>query len=664
MRATLLKSCGWASILVLLCLSVSIAAPRETLNQGDTVTIQGAKGVVKLLQALPYVDSSYSSRMIWQKYDDPRLAALRKDLRLDNALLKGKTEFERQLLLMDFVNSLWRYEDPKDLKKTFSPAKIVEENKQEHRFYCEQYACVLSGTAASVGWVCRLVSHWGHTWCEMWSNQYGKWVYMDPTANRWVAGEDGVPLSAAEVRLKSFTSGGSFPARYGPSGGQRNWSGDRRFAVIGFHPNTDLLDRPFDYDKMYVIVDQHSGSRKDVRGKGEPVKDPLVDPYFPINQASLLLERADDGIAVTAKTLTPNFKTFRARVDGGKWRNCGDKFTWRLHGGSNVLEVKSVNQFEVDGPLSKVEVVMDGPAGAKPSDDDLGPVAPEEEGKVAGMGGLAAVKVAGELEPVPFEEKLKDEWLSMWCKPGQWVEWDLAAPAAGEFTVTVFYRTSYYPRRELRVNGKAVPGLESFVLPSTGGWRDWKKAALPVKVKLSKGANTFRLTSMDDAYVWLRQVVLSGQGQEITLGAFDFAREGGGTIQKTFVPRNGSFYGWDDKGHWLEWQAHAPAAGRYQVYLRVAGLNRALRGMKTNGQPIENQRRTEIEPTGGWQVWTEIPFGEAQLKAGTNTIRMENLNGQSMNLNAIRFVSPTAGEILVNAVDFVAQGGGEVKLRK
>mgnify|MGYP000321373017 CR=1 FL=1 len=145
----------------------------------------------------------------------------------------------------------------------------------------------------------------------------GKWVYMDPNANRWVPGDDGVPLSVAEVRRKIFTSPGGFPACYGTSPARKMWSGDKRFVVIGYHPNTNLLDQPFDYDKMYVIVDEFSGTRKDVRGKGDPVKDPLVDPNFPINQASLRLEAAESGLAVRVRTMTPNFKAFRCRVDGG-----------------------------------------------------------------------------------------------------------------------------------------------------------------------------------------------------------------------------------------------------------------------------------------------------------------------------------------------------------
>jgi hypothetical protein len=56
------------------------------------------------------------------------------------------------------------------------------------------------------------------------------------------------------------------------------------------------------------------------------------------------------------KTMTPNFKTFMARVDGGEWKAVADSFDWKPRAGINRLEVKSVNRFGVDGPISTIEI--------------------------------------------------------------------------------------------------------------------------------------------------------------------------------------------------------------------------------------------------------------------------------------------------------------------
>src|SRR5205807_7197122 len=96
---------------------------------------------------------------------------------------------------------------------------------------------------------------------------------------------------------------------------------------------------------------------------------PAHDPYFPIGQAALTL--APDGAAlhVSLKTLTPNFKTYLARINGGDWKPAADSLTWTPHAGSNRLEVKTVNQFGVDGPVSTAELQVGAPAAghAKPT---------------------------------------------------------------------------------------------------------------------------------------------------------------------------------------------------------------------------------------------------------------------------------------------------------
>ena len=84
--------------------------------------------------------------------------------------------------------------------------------------------------------------------------------------------------------------------------------------------------------------------------------NPEVDPYFPIGQAALSLRAEGDNLRVALKTLTPNFKRYEIRVDGGEWKDSGDNFLWPVHPGSNRLEARTLNQFGVPGPLSTAEI--------------------------------------------------------------------------------------------------------------------------------------------------------------------------------------------------------------------------------------------------------------------------------------------------------------------
>ena len=54
--------------------------------------------------------------------------------------------------------------------------------------------------------------------------------------------------------------------------------------------------------------------------------------------------------------MTPNFKEFRVRIDGGAWTKAETAFAWPLKAGKNRLEAVSVNRFDVEGPISTVVI--------------------------------------------------------------------------------------------------------------------------------------------------------------------------------------------------------------------------------------------------------------------------------------------------------------------
>ena len=85
------------------------------------------------------------------------------------------------------------------------------------------------------------------------------------------------------------------------------------------------------------------------------------DAYYPINQAAMALVREGGAVKVTLGTLTPNFKEFRVRLDGGEWKTSEPTFTWAVKAGKNRLEAMSVNRFGVEGAISTV--VLDVTAG-------------------------------------------------------------------------------------------------------------------------------------------------------------------------------------------------------------------------------------------------------------------------------------------------------------
>jgi len=76
----------------------------------------------------------------------------------------------------------------------------------------------------------------------------------------------------------------------------------------------------------------------------------------PIGQVALRLDAQGDSIRVTLRTMTPNFKAYQMRLDGGPWSATGESLMWSPHPGLNRLEARTMNPFGVEGPLSTVEI--------------------------------------------------------------------------------------------------------------------------------------------------------------------------------------------------------------------------------------------------------------------------------------------------------------------
>jgi hypothetical protein len=351
------------------------------------VNLGGRAATLRKLDTLPYVESEYTKRFKFDSFENPRLKELRERYYLDAVTAAGKDEFDKQVLLMDWTHQQFKkFGQPStNAKGALEILKAIEEG---HTFFCSQYAQLLVSSAASLGWVDRplaLRRHQGvakvggsteHSVTEIWSNQYRKWVMLDPTSNMYLE-KEGVPLNACEIRQEWFYHHGTNLAfvvgkerkKYKKSGLPiflKRFAGFGDLAVhpdeldkygfTAYIPNTDLMDSGFDYAQMFIVKDQLcDGTKWHVR---TVPANPAVDPYFPIGQAALALFANEGKITVTLKTFTPNFKRYEIQVDGAGWKMCDDTFVWDTHPGLNRLEARTINKFGVPGPPSTAELAV------------------------------------------------------------------------------------------------------------------------------------------------------------------------------------------------------------------------------------------------------------------------------------------------------------------
>ncbi len=373
-------------VLAFLLLSGTAAAQPvgDPLKEGATFQLGPRRATLAKLDSLPHAETEYTRRFKFDSFDNPKLAELRTRHALDQVVAPGKDEFDRQVLLMDWThNRFTKFGRPTTTSR--GALEVLDAVREDKPFFCTQYAQVMVSAAASLGWVDRALAlrrHQGnakdgsseHTTTEIWSNQHRKWIMLDPTANMYLE-KDGVPLNAYEIRQEWFYRGGTnlvfvvgkerrkyrrtdlpvFLKRF-PGFGDLVVNPDEldKYGFTGFIPNTDFMDAREDYGRMFIVKDALcDGTSWHTRTVPE---NPAVDPYFPLGQSSLRLTVDGAVLRVSVATMTPNLKKYQARMDRGEWKPVSADFSWSVRPGSNRLEVRTINRFGVEGPISTAEL--------------------------------------------------------------------------------------------------------------------------------------------------------------------------------------------------------------------------------------------------------------------------------------------------------------------
>ena len=352
---------------------------------GDVVKLAGGEVVVKTMDVLPLVKNEFSDRFEFDCFGVKSLETLRKQEKLDEATAPGKTEFEKQVLLLDWAHKRIKHFGPPPGNAANDALGIIKGADAGQTLNCGYYAEVLRSALLSMGYVCRHIALKGahsdgngseHDILEVWSNQYRKWVAMDPTLNmHFLKGQ--TPLNAFELRQEWFykDKGKDLTIVVGKEGEkhttadmpimrethpgfgtlQLNANSLGKFLYVAYLPVS--LDGKLDYGKMFITKDQLcEGVQYHTR---TCPKDPAAEPYWPMQQAALTLAPgAGTAITVKAETMTPDFEKFRHCLDAGAWTDGPPPGEWKLHKGENTLEVQAVSKFGVAGAVSKVVLEM------------------------------------------------------------------------------------------------------------------------------------------------------------------------------------------------------------------------------------------------------------------------------------------------------------------
>jgi hypothetical protein len=311
--------------------------------------------------------------------DVPRLLEMRKEMGLDDVVAGADDELEKMIRLRQWVRKQFSRLDYQKTMAQFdaltiwgNPQRNPEKKKNWPGNYnpCHFFPLFYSQVMLSMGYIPRVVhiSYTGydyHGFTEVWSNQYRKWISMDPDLNLHYEYE-GVPQNILEVH--NF--------RY------RNNTRLKVMQVMvepGIQP-LETTENMLDYHQYVEIADLRNDWLTNKYFRGHPKRSDLAtlawkddrepeifrltpatrnieDMYWTLNQAEILVESekcGQDSLALLFNTVTPNFSHFAIHMNGKAFEQTSPVFVWKLQSGRNELIVYPVNSFGVHGISSRI----------------------------------------------------------------------------------------------------------------------------------------------------------------------------------------------------------------------------------------------------------------------------------------------------------------------
>jgi hypothetical protein len=314
----------------------------------------------------------------------------------------GRTDFEKLVLLNAWVGRALRYDPPLKHYPAWDADKMLTAGSG----FCVQYALTYLQCAVSLGYQARYCfanndgaqRNYGHEFTEVWSDEYGKWVFMDPNQLvHHVNLRTKVPMSLLDLHdlllktyygervawwtngpkaMKTSTEIGTCygdqfePVKPNPgkqdAGGQGNlyWV-PTRWLTLRYLPRNNFLEQPhpiplaqgltWEWPDYWFFVDRQT-PQDDWAHRHFTRR--VSDLEWTLNQVRFAVSCADSpgDVDVDMGTFTPLFDSYLCRVDGGTWNPSKSSFRWHLHNGQNQLELRVRNNAGIVGPISHISL--------------------------------------------------------------------------------------------------------------------------------------------------------------------------------------------------------------------------------------------------------------------------------------------------------------------
>ncbi|MFQ6042937.1 MAG: transglutaminase-like domain-containing protein, partial [Candidatus Poribacteria bacterium] len=358
-------------------------SPKSTPILRD-VRIKAEFEVVREVQPTISVSEFHNEQIVRPSYtfahqlsDEPRLKILRGRWRLDHVIQGGKTEFDKILRLKRWVRQQWENGWDRGTLQFVPPwdAMVVLElaGQKLSLGMCTHYSSTFVQCCLALGITARVTIISCHCVAEVWSNDYKKWVMMDPGCDsddgrkgtRYFE-RNGIPMSALELHQtyanKDYEGVVEIndPGKFGGTL-ESNINLYRQFCATRRNNYlTSLLPEEPEHGAVSYTYDGHlwHHSTTEPLPQFSRASRREGDFHWTLNQTVIYLQQGEETntLNVLLDTVTPNFQTYLAQFDDGDWTEQSEAFVWNLHKGQNTLRAKTRNVFGILGIESFVRI--------------------------------------------------------------------------------------------------------------------------------------------------------------------------------------------------------------------------------------------------------------------------------------------------------------------
>lgn len=341
----------------------------------------------------------------YENYNSAYLKKFRRTFKLDQVVAGAHSEWQRQLRLLYWaylvplknVTPIFPWDPQGWIQQRYGPdGKMVMNSYSDQRRdkMCLFSNVTLMAALQSFGYAARHVNlasqgMSGHEICEVWSDKYGKWVFLDATQGFYLYNKKTkLPLSTLDMhnmlvdRLRRMeTWQHPFIFSQGPF---RNLQ-ELPLAAGGVHPPYSPHGVLFAFNTsgyLRIIPRSDMFSRHSPTPVSEGAEVWSWDGYLnwtdqkvpPVEQFSHYTNRRKDFnwhlnqvhyvaqetstpglVSVSLSNNMPYLAHYLVRIDGKGWKQAeANPFRWKLHPGRNTLAVKGRNTAGVDGMTSRL----------------------------------------------------------------------------------------------------------------------------------------------------------------------------------------------------------------------------------------------------------------------------------------------------------------------